>query len=587
MTREALSAEIETLRAAWTTGDPADRTLRAHVEQRLAALRARYQAQPDAFLPDEVRVLRTVSDALRRPVVRTSSLRSARAELKVTFGYDTFRPGQEEIIEAVLGGKDCIGIMPTGAGKSLTYQLPARLLGGTTLVVSPLIALMKDQVDTLSELGIRATFLNSTLELDERSRRIAALRSGAFEIVYAAPEGLEASVGEALRHVRLSFVAVDEAHCISQWGHDFRPAYRNLAALRKRFGEVPILALTATATPEVMRDIVTQLRMRDPAVYRGSFYRPNLRIHVYKKGGDDAINVRESILRLVRARGKESGIVYCLSRKSVESMAAYLSSNAVAARAYHAGMSAEERTAAQDAFRRDDVDVMVATVAFGMGIDKSNIRYVIHRDMPRSIEGYYQEIGRAGRDGVASDCVLFYSYSDVMSYDRFADASAPDVAERNRRQVREMFRIAEATQCRHKALVAYLGEKIAACGLSCDVCTGRDVVSEAPPIGKRGRGASPSAIAADGRNSVAAARGVGPADAAHADLFDELRALRKRLADARRVPAYVVFSDATLLEMASRRPKTQGELLSISGVGPKKLDQYGELFLEALRRSQP
>lgn len=588
MNREALSVEIDCLRKAWTEGDPADPSLRARVEERLAALRALYREQPSVFLTDEVRVLRSVSDALRRPVAAAAPERSVRAELKKTFGYDAFRPGQEAIIEAVLAGRDCVGVMPTGAGKSLTYQLPARLLGGTTLVVSPLIALMKDQVDALSELGIRATVLNSAVEPDERARRIEALRSGAMEIVYAAPEGLEASVGTALRSVRLSLIAVDEAHCISQWGHDFRPAYRNLSNLRRRFGDAPILALTATATPEVMQDIVSQLRMRDPAVYRGSFFRQNLRIHVYKKGGDDAVNVRESILRLVRARRSDSGIVYCLSRKSVERMAAYLADNGVAARAYHAGMAADERSRAQEAFRRDDVDVMVATVAFGMGIDKSNIRYVIHRDMPRSIEGYYQEIGRAGRDGVPSDCILFYSFADVASYDRFSDASAPDVAERHRRQVREMFRLAEQTECRHAALVGYLGEPMGACERSCDVCTGSDVLAQAPRVvGKRGRGhdaPAPRSAARPEEPPPTALRAAFPEGSEPTDLFGELRVLRKQLADARRVPAYVVFNDATLIEMADRRPKSESELLSISGVGPKKLAQYGEAFLELLRK---
>jgi ATP-dependent DNA helicase RecQ len=536
-----------------------------------------------------VSVLRRVAEGLRRsPAAPKVAPEVLRAELKATFGYETFRPGQEAIIEAVLGGQDCIGVMPTGAGKSLTYQLPARLLGGTTLVVSPLVALMKDQVDALTELGFRATYLNSTLEPDERSRRIQSLWKGAFEILYAAPEGLEASVGAALKHVALSLIAVDEAHCISQWGHDFRPAYRNLAGLRRRFGNAPILALTATATPEVMVDIVQQLGMERPAQYRGSFFRSNLRIHAYKKGGDSGLNVRDSILRLVRARRHESGIVYCLSRKSVEGVADFLTANGVSARAYHAGMAPDARSQAQDAFRKDDVDVMVATVAFGMGIDKSNIRYVIHRDMPRSVEGYYQEIGRAGRDGVASDCVLFYSYADVMSYDRFADDSTGEAAERQRRQVREMFDLADRTGCRHRALVGYLGEKIGACGTSCDRCAGTDVIEASPRIvGKRrkakGRLDRRTETAANGSPS-AAPRERDEEHDAPTDLFDKLRRLRKTIADARRVPAYVVFSDAALLDMAARKPETKDELLAISGVGPKKLAAYGEAFLELLRR---
>jgi ATP-dependent DNA helicase RecQ len=580
MTHEDLARDIEELSGAWAAGDPSDATFRAECLARLAHLRMLYRTQPAAFATEQVSMLRAVADALKAPTP-TGERPAVREALKATFGYDAFRPGQEAIIEAVMTGRDCIGVMPTGAGKSLTYQLPARLLGGTTLVISPLIALMKDQVDALGELGIRATFLNSTLEPGERNRRVEALRRGEFELVYAAPEGLEASVGAALRRVRLSLIAVDEAHCISQWGHDFRPAYRNLSGLRKRFGEVPLLALTATATPEVMRDIVQQLGMQSPARYRGSFFRKNLRIAAYKKGGDSGLNVRESIVRLARARPNESGIVYCLSRKSVETITDFLVRNGVSARAYHAGMDPETRSSAQDAFRRDDIDVIVATVAFGMGIDKSNIRYVIHRDMPRSIEGYYQEIGRAGRDGVESDCVLFYSYADVMSYDRFADDGS-DIADRHRRQVREMFALAERRDCRHQTLVGYLGEAIAPCGGSCDVCTARDLLAEAPRMAvKGGRGRdrkSRDAIVEAPPASVQHAHTV----PAHGDLFERLRRLRKAIADARNVPAYVVFSDATLLEIAAKKPKNAAELLDVSGVGPKKIATYGAEFLALL-----
>ncbi len=577
MTREELARDIDELSGAWAAGDRTDATLRANCLERLERLRSLYRTQPAAFAAEQVSMLKAVADGLRLPSP-AGPHPSAREALKATFGYDAFRPGQQAIIEAVLAGRDCIGVMPTGAGKSLTYQLPARLLGGTTLVISPLIALMKDQVDALGELGLRATFLNSTLDPVEKARRVEGLQNGAYELVYAAPEGLEASVGSALRRVKLSLIAVDEAHCISQWGHDFRPAYRNLSGLRRRFGNVPILALTATATREVTRDIVSQLGMQNPASYRGSFYRKNLKIHAYKKGGESGLNVRESIVRLARGRPNESGIVYCLSRKSVEAIADFLIKNGVSATAYHAGMSPEDRSAAQDAFRRDDVDVVVATVAFGMGIDKSNIRYVIHRDMPRSVEGYYQEIGRAGRDGVESDCVLFYSFADVMSYDRFADDSEGEVAERARRQVREMFQLAEQRECRHQALVGYLGETIEPCGSSCDLCTNRDVLAEAPKTLMKGRG--------KGRTSREPRRDV-PVEPvriepAHGELFERLRRLRKAIADSRNVPAYVVFSDATLLDMAAKKPTTADELLQISGVGPKKVATYGAEFLALL-----
>ncbi|MDP3542358.1 MAG: RecQ family ATP-dependent DNA helicase, partial [Elusimicrobiota bacterium] len=296
--------------------------------------------------------------------------------LKDVFGYPSFRPGQRDIIDAVLAGRDCVGVMPTGAGKSLTYQIPARLLKGVTLVVSPLISLMKDQVDAAVSVGLRATFLNSSLTPDERRARIEGLQRGDYELVYAAPEGLEAGAGAALAGAKLAMIAVDEAHCISQWGHDFRPAYRNLKGLKARYG-VPVLALTATATLPVTNDIVEQLAMDEPLRVRGSFFRPNLHLSAYLKTGEKAAprpgtvnDTKNSILRLVQGRKGQSGIVYCLSRRSVESMAEFLSGRGVKALGYHAGMDSAQREHVQNAFKRDDADVIVATVAFGMGIDK-------------------------------------------------------------------------------------------------------------------------------------------------------------------------------------------------------------------------
>ncbi|HET6150709.1 MAG TPA: ATP-dependent DNA helicase RecQ [Polyangia bacterium] len=600
----AIEAEVSLLATRWREGNRVDPTLRSFCNQRLAALRELWRARPEVFAPAWLVVLKEISQGLQGRADRASGtdqlpLPRARAPiaaeaprevLRSVFGYESFRAGQEEIIRAVLAGRDCVGIMPTGAGKSLTYQIPARLLGGTTLVVSPLIALMKDQVDSVTELGLRATYLNSSLDLEERRRRIAGLAAGAYELCYAAPEGIEASVGMTLSRLDLRLIAVDEAHCISQWGHDFRPAYRNLAGLKRRFGGLPVLALTATATPAVTDDIIEQLAMVRPLAFRGSFFRPNLHLHVYRKGGErdagkggrgDAgggvPRVRDAILRLVRARAGQSGIVYCLSRKSVEATAEFLSDHGVRAVAYHAGMDPDVRNRAQEAFRRDDADVVVATVAFGMGIDKSNVRYVIHRDMPRSIEGYYQEIGRAGRDGLPSDCVLFYSWADVMSYDRFNDDGETDaaVAARQRAQVREMFRFAEQGSCRHRAITGYLGESRGPCGTSCDSCTGSDVLAASAP--------APAARAPRGERPT---RGGGLArvemDALVAERFARLRKLRKSIADQRSVPAYVVFSDASLMQMAEQRPLTANALLRISGVGPKKLAEYGGPFLAEL-----
>jgi ATP-dependent DNA helicase RecQ len=631
------------------------------------------------------------------PIGSAAAPRSARDLLRQVFGFAQYREDQEEIVDHLVAGGDAFVLMPTGGGKSLCYQLPAMVRSGTGIVVSPLISLMKDQVDALRAAGVSAAAYNSSLEPDEARRVLRALHAGELDLLYVAPEtlmtdgflerlhGLTADAAQGSGAPGVALFAIDEAHCVSQWGHDFRPEYVQLGQLRTRFPGVPIMACTATADPETRDDVRERLGLADAAVYVTGFDRPNIRYTVVEKR-----EPLHQLLQFLVAHEGESGIVYCLSRKRTEDVADKLRAHGVNAAAYHAGLPADERRRVQDDFARDEVHIVVATVAFGMGIDKSDVRFVVHHDLPKTVESYYQETGRSGRDGLPAEALLLFGLGDAAVVRSLIEgggrggrgASGGAEYERDPERVRieihklnAMVGYADGLSCRREALLGYFGEPYPApCG-NCDICLEPpetfdateqarmalscvyrlwerdgfgyviDVLrgSENEKVMNRGHdGLSTYGIGAElsrdhwqslirqlihrgylvqdiarfsalrlteaarpllrgdetlimakprirvptKKERLRTARAGRAADLAGLPvdeaLFDALRALRKQLADEQNVPAYVVFSDATLAEMAARRPGTSAELLDVNGVGQTKLERYGDAFLAVI-----
>ena len=588
--------------------------------------------------------------------------------LKSHFGYADFRPLQEEIIGHTLAGGDSLALMPTGGGKSLCYQLPALIFPGLTLVVSPLIALMKDQVDALNANGIAARFINSSLPAAEIDRVQAQTAHGQVKILYVAPERLALpSFRSFLEHLDLSLIAIDEAHCISEWGHEFRPDYRNLRTLRRDFPQTPVIALTATATERVRDDIISQLDLQRGRVFRSSFNRENLSYAVLPKG-----NSWGTLLALLQEQRRQSAIIYCFSRRETEELAADLNARGLTAKPYHAGLEPDLRRKTQEDFIRDRTPIIVATIAFGMGIDKPDIRLVVHYNLPKSLESYYQETGRAGRDGLPSRCVLFYSPADRAKQDFFINQMEDDAERGNARQkLAQMVEFAQLPYCRRRYILEYFGEQWTAdnCG-GCDVCLSAAAAFDATEVAQKilsavlrtGQrfgalhiaqvltGSGERRVTAAGHNKLsvygivqdfgrnelrelmgqlqargllarnageyptlavtergrqflrereklmlprpqaeedsAAAPATAPlAPAAEYDtaLFEELRQLRRQLAEAQDVPAFVIFNDVSLRQMATLYPQSLDSFAQIGGVGAAKLEQYGAPFVSAIR----
>jgi len=600
--------------------------------------------------------------------------------LKKNFGYTSFRPLQEEVINEFCQKRDTVVLMPTGGGKSICYQLPSLIFDGMTIVISPLISLMKDQVDALNANGVATTFLNSSVDSLELRQRMDRAVRGEYQLIYMAPERLSvAGINDWLQTCNITALAIDEAHCISQWGHDFRPDYRNLKSFRKSFPTIPIIALTATATPQVRDDIISELNLNKPRVFVSSFYRENLHIKVIPKK-----NELRKIVSLLSQYKDESCIVYCFSRKDTESLAELLQAEGFSAGAYHAGLESSKRSKIQDDFIHDRINIIAATTAFGMGIDKPDVRLVIHRTFPKTLEGYYQEIGRAGRDGLPCECVMLYSAGDKIKLDYFL-GMVSDEKERQKelRNILEVMNYAESRSCRWVSLVKYFGEKptITACE-TCDVCKSKSDTVDATEITRKIlsgiirtrerfgkahvlkvlRGSKEQKILDNSHDSLSVwgiakdttesvlseifmqllahgfiKKNVGDyptffvtktgkaflinketlklprvleemlltevdAIPAHKSTngkkkkatrikkdfqtdegcFETLKALRREIAEKRGVPAFIIFGDAALHDMSYNKPQTMEEFGNVTGVGEKKLKEYGEIFMEAI-----